>query len=223
MEDPKTTPPKRAYRSAVRTQQAAATRAQILDAAREAFGARGYPGTTVDDVAARARVSVATIYWTFGSKRRLLRAVLEGIGRDADIGPQISRIAQAGDACEQMLLIARLAASLWAAAATVLRGVERARGLDPSFDAWFQTIDDERRDGQRPVIAELHRRGLIREGLTVDAATDLLFVLSGPGLYSALVADRGWPSTAYESWLTTMLRQTLLVEGGNCPDGGSDR
>lgn len=53
----------------------AAPRERILDAALDLFGDRGLDGTTVRDIAARARVNVAAISYHFGGKDELYRAV----------------------------------------------------------------------------------------------------------------------------------------------------
>ncbi len=52
-------------------------RAAILDAARELFLTDGFDRSSVDAVAARARVSKRTVYDYFGDKRALLLAVVE--------------------------------------------------------------------------------------------------------------------------------------------------
>ena len=59
-------PGKRSYRSPRRAEQAAATRREVLSAARELFITNGYSATTIADIAARARVSLDTIYATAG-------------------------------------------------------------------------------------------------------------------------------------------------------------
>src|SRR5688572_12374699 len=51
------------------------TRARILDAALDLFGERGLTGTTVRDIAARAKVNVAAISYYFGGKDELYHAV----------------------------------------------------------------------------------------------------------------------------------------------------
>lgn len=50
-------------------------RERILDAALDLFGERGLTGTTVRDIAARAKVNVAAISYHFGGKDELYRAV----------------------------------------------------------------------------------------------------------------------------------------------------
>jgi len=51
------------------------TRERILDAALDLFGERGPSGTTVRDIAKRAKVNVAAISYHFGGKDELYRAV----------------------------------------------------------------------------------------------------------------------------------------------------
>ncbi|MGQ3674920.1 TetR/AcrR family transcriptional regulator [Xanthobacter sp. TB0139] len=55
----------------------AATRARILDAAREAFARDGFAGARVERIAAQAGTNVQLIYRYFGNKHGLYRAVLE--------------------------------------------------------------------------------------------------------------------------------------------------
>jgi AcrR family transcriptional regulator len=54
-----------------------ATRAQILDAARQILGESGYSAATTRAVAERAGVQLSLVHYHFGGKRRLLAAVLE--------------------------------------------------------------------------------------------------------------------------------------------------
>ena len=52
---------------------------QILDAAALEFSERGYAGARVDRIARRARVNKAMLYYHFGSKQALYRALLRRI------------------------------------------------------------------------------------------------------------------------------------------------
>jgi AcrR family transcriptional regulator len=54
-----------------------ATRAQILDAARELLRQEGYAATTMRAVAERAGVQLSLVHYHFGGKQQLLVAVLE--------------------------------------------------------------------------------------------------------------------------------------------------
>src|SRR3954449_7967513 len=61
----------------VRAEQAARTRSRILDAAAALFLDRGYARTTMKDVADAAGVARDTVHAVFGSKARLLTALID--------------------------------------------------------------------------------------------------------------------------------------------------
>jgi AcrR family transcriptional regulator len=62
-----------------REENAEATRAALLAAARRAFAANGFAGADVGAIAAEARVTTGAIYHHFGSKKGLFQAVAEAI------------------------------------------------------------------------------------------------------------------------------------------------
>ena len=55
------------------------TRARILAAACDEFGAHGFAATSVDRIARRARVNKAMIYYHFSNKRSLYACILQGV------------------------------------------------------------------------------------------------------------------------------------------------
>jgi TetR/AcrR family transcriptional regulator len=60
---------------------AAPTRDQILQAAEAVFAAQGYDASTIKDLATAAKVNSALLYYYFGDKERLYRAVLDRLVR----------------------------------------------------------------------------------------------------------------------------------------------
>src|SRR6516164_9928169 len=82
----------RRYRSPRRQQQARATRARIIAAAARRFLASGYAGTTMRAAAADAGVALPTVELVFGTKARLLKAVIDvAIAGDDEPGPMLDR------------------------------------------------------------------------------------------------------------------------------------
>src|SRR5262245_43041054 len=67
----------RRYNSPARREQAARTRQRILDAAGDLFVRQGYGPPSIRQIAAAAEVAPDTVYATFGSKARVLTAVLD--------------------------------------------------------------------------------------------------------------------------------------------------
>ncbi len=83
MRTPATSPSKSAVEPETAT---SATRSTILAAATPLFASSGIQGTTIRQVAAAARVNSQLIYYYFGNKEGLFRAVLEcAAGRVADL------------------------------------------------------------------------------------------------------------------------------------------
>ena len=65
-----------------RASQGAATRASLLNAARELFGTQGFSMTSLDDVVAHANVTKGALYHHFAGKEDLFAAVYEQVQRE---------------------------------------------------------------------------------------------------------------------------------------------
>ncbi|MEV3982363.1 helix-turn-helix domain-containing protein [Nonomuraea sp. NPDC049758] len=74
-------------RPGVRAAKAAQARSRMLTAARELFTERGYTATSMRAIAGRAGVAVQTLYFTFETKRSILKELLdvEVAGDDAPL------------------------------------------------------------------------------------------------------------------------------------------
>jgi TetR/AcrR family transcriptional regulator len=72
------------------------TARRILTAAEKQFAAQGMAGARTDEIAAEARANKAMLYYYFGSKGRLHRAVLENLFRQLrGVFPQADKAASA--------------------------------------------------------------------------------------------------------------------------------
>lgn len=67
----------------LRSQHVEATRRAVLAAARSAFGRKGYTQTSVDEIAAAARVTKGAVYHHFAGKEALFRAVYAEVEAEA--------------------------------------------------------------------------------------------------------------------------------------------
>jgi len=67
----------------LRSQHVEATRRAVLAAARSSFGKKGYAQTSVDEIAAAARVTKGAVYHHFAGKEALFRAVYSEVEAEA--------------------------------------------------------------------------------------------------------------------------------------------
>src|ERR1700744_6676091 len=69
------------------------TRTSILKAARRHFGDRGFAATTIDDIAASARVAKGAVYHHFPTKEAVFEPVFEQVS--LDLVSELDRISRA--------------------------------------------------------------------------------------------------------------------------------
>ncbi|WP_378742243.1 TetR/AcrR family transcriptional regulator [Nocardia brasiliensis] len=206
----------RTYRSPKREVQAAATRAEIVAAAHRLFVSEGYVRTTLADVAAAAGVAVPTVKLAFGTKRSLLMAAWDrAVKSGSDPRPVAEQewfleILAAPDAHEHLRLQAVYSRRVKARIAPLVEVIRAAAAADPEIDALWTTMQDEFRDNQHRTIQALQRKGRLRQGLTEQTATDLLYTLNHTTVYSMLVTQLGWTGEQYDRWLAGTLIEQLL-------------
>jgi AcrR family transcriptional regulator len=207
----------RPYDNTVRAAQARDTRRRVIAAAHELLLDKGYAATKLSDVAARAGVSVETIYKGFGSKAALTKQVYDATlaGDDEPVPmserPEIRAIVDEPDPRRKLALYAALARRLAERLGPLLAVLLRARGADPDLEVFARTTADERLAGCGPVVGMLASAGALRPGLDPARAVDLLWALIAPELYLLLVIERDWSPDEYESWLATAIADALLA------------
>jgi AcrR family transcriptional regulator len=207
----------RRYSSAVRAEQARATRQRVLDAARAQFLRRGYGGATIDAIAGRAGVSVQSVYNTVGGKAALLKAVYDTmLAGDDEPVPIIARptavaMRAATEPRRFLALYARMGREMYERVGPLLPTMltEGAAG-DREVRAFIDTIENERAVGTAGVTTLFHERFGLRPGLAVADAGDILWTLTAPEIALRLVEQRGWSLHKYEAWLADAMAHALL-------------
>jgi AcrR family transcriptional regulator len=208
---------RRPYSSTLRAGQATATRARILEAARSLFSVRGYPATTLDEVAAEAGVATDTVLHVFGSKKDLLHVVLDTVigGDDAPVqfldrkAPQAMR-----QETDQRVQIAMFAAGM-------TEQLERIRPLDDILrsaavvDADARALRDDlqlrqRRRAMRQLATWIAANGRLKNDMAVRDAADVIWTLTSPDVHRLLCTNCGWKREQYQTWLCSTLQESLL-------------
>jgi AcrR family transcriptional regulator len=91
-------------RESRRAREVAQRRADILAGAAEVFGAKGYDGAQMTEVAAAAGVSLASLYAEFKGKDEIYQAVVARMA-ERTLGVLRSRVAEVSDAGEALLAV----------------------------------------------------------------------------------------------------------------------
>jgi AcrR family transcriptional regulator len=196
------------------------TRRRLLAAARAEFAERGYVAATVTRIAERAGVSLQTLYSAWGSKRALVRAVMETAVTGVDEPDRLLEAGQvpapfAADAADgdprsvvgrlahQFRLLAERAAVGW-------RNYRDAAAVDPDVASDWQQLMDIRRANIAALVAGLPP-GSLRAGLTPAAAADTIWVIASPDSHDMLVRRGGYSYDEYEHWVRTTVEAALLA------------
>lgn len=204
---------RRRYHAPVRQARAEASRRRVLERARELFVRQGYAATSVEDIATAAGVGRRSVYDAFGTKRGVLFALLGELAPREQAEFREALRAAAGDAVEQLRLAVDFVTTLYDRSADVLDMVHAAAGADPDLVALDAEGGRRRFENERATVADWHRRGLLRPGLSRARALDVLWALTSPQLYRLFVTDRGWSLRSYREWLHDQLVRELFVEG----------
>jgi TetR/AcrR family transcriptional regulator, regulator of autoinduction and epiphytic fitness len=206
-------PVKRSYSSARREAQARETRRSILDAANELFVATGYAATTIQAIAERGGVAVQTVYAVFGTKRELLRQLIERTiaGDDAlpiTEQPAARLVAAEPDARRRAELDAALSRAIIERIAPIVRVAAEAAASDPELAAMMEAVKTARRREMTAAARILAGPDKLR--ITHEEAAATLYVLYSPQVADMLIGDYGWSPKRYEKWLARMILQAVL-------------
>lgn len=207
-------PPKRAYKSPMREQQAAATRAAIVAAAVELFVRDGWAATGMRNVAAAAGVSVETIYSHFRSKADLLMAGIDiAVVGDAEPvaladRPEFAALAQ-GTATERAAAGARLQTHIQRRTVALHLVLRQAASADAALGARMRADEERRRRTVEQACALVAGRPVTRE------ERDGLWALLSVEVWHLLIDLSGWSEEQYQAWLEKAILRLLDLDGSS--------
>jgi AcrR family transcriptional regulator len=195
-----------------RAAQGAATRAALLEAARELFGSLGFADTSLDDVVARAGVTKGALYHHFGGKEVLFEAVYEQVQRE--VSDRVVEQFLLPDPWEALLV----GCDLWIDA-HVEPSVQRIVLRDARAVLGWQVVRDvENRFGVVPLRGVLRRAvrvGLIEGGSLRPLALMVMGALTEACFYVADADD----ATAAREEVRTLMQKLLRGLSRTPPEG----
>ena len=200
-----------------RRERADQTRRRIVECAYALFRDNGYPATTMETIAASARVAVQTVYYVFRTKAQLLQEVIEtAAAGQNDAAPVMQRswmqaAFAASDGHRALALAVEHGVDIYARVAPLGGAIQSAAAAEPDVEAYWRRVADGRRAGMAQLIGRLVALGQLRRGLSADRAADVLYVLDSHEVFIGLTRDAGWTVTEFKAWLYGALCEQLLA------------
>jgi len=201
-----------------RREKAEATRRKILRAAHGEFVEQGFHGATVAAIAKRAKVAPQTVYFVFGNKPSLISAVIDTavMGEDEPIAPQqmpwFAAMLAEPDAAESLRVFIRGAGEVYQRASRISEVLRAAALTDEEVESTYRRHERLRAVGYRQVAEMLATKGRLREGLSLDIATDILLTVYGDTTYHLLTSEHGWSHEQTIGWLADSLPGLILAD-----------
>jgi AcrR family transcriptional regulator len=205
----------RVYDNSRREAAALETRRAVIDAAHRLFLEKGYGGTALTEVAAEAGVSVQTVYGQLGSKRNLLKEVIDvAVAGDHEPvamrdRPEAAAVLAEPDPERKLRMLAATFTQVGVRVEPIDRVLRSAAAVDPEVAEEARQEDRGRLLGMTEIAQHLHDVGALRDGVTVAAAAQVLWWLNGPSSFRPLVVEQGWSLEAYEALLGDLLITAL--------------
>src|SRR3977135_589338 len=173
---------KRPYTSTVRQEQAALTRARILEAAGQLFESNGYARTTVRAIAEAADVASDTVYAAFGPKARVRPALIAlrlaptpGVANVMD-RPEAQAVRQEAEVRQKLHLFARDIAAISRRVRPVYEILRTAAAVEPEMATVQAEMDGYRLVNMRRFVSWLAESGALR--IDVERASEIVWALA---------------------------------------------
>lgn len=189
------------------------TRTRILESTWKLLESDGGETVRMSDIAKAAGVSRQAVYLHFPNRADLLIATTRHLDDVLNVDARLekSRAADSG--------IERLTAFIdaWGNYIPEIHGVARAllamKDTDAEADAAWRDRMQVVRHGCAAAVKALKADGDLREGLSVEKATDLLWTLLSVRNWEHLRSDCGWSQRQYIEVMTSSARRLLTADG----------
>ena len=199
----------RNYRIGKRAAAVADTRARIVQAARAVFAQDGFHRAAVEEVARRADVARATVYYQFDSKLGLVGAVLDDIELRGEQERVIAALAHP-DAVEATRRAFEEGSRFWAADHVLVRKLTGLAAADPETRELILERDRNRLALITRLAHRLAEQQRLRPGCSVQEAIHTLSLLSSFEAFDQLFTGHRLGADAVAGLLFGLVQRALL-------------
>jgi AcrR family transcriptional regulator len=198
----------RAYRTRSRPSKSQRTRARIQEVVFEMLEAGRFHDSTMEEIAAEAGISRATLYQHFRSRVDLVDAICETFA----VNPELVGAKSAVGIVDPVVALDQTIASsmrFWASVDGVLRELYGVVALDPAAAELVRRQREDRRSPMRPLAHNLHASHASRPGLSEARILERLMVMTSYETYCELrLAGRSTAQTVRD---VQQIARELLV------------
>lgn len=175
----------RSYRLGRREVFIEETRQRVVEAALSVFSEDGYATASLDDVARRAGVSRATVYYQFESKTGLIEAAIDAIAARSRRG-RLQSVRESPARRAPLLTYIAERCQVWEDNRAFLRNVAGIAVLEPEVAELVHAYDQRQRQGLTWIVKRLHDAGQLAPEVTHKRAVDFLWTLTSFRTYDHL-------------------------------------
>jgi AcrR family transcriptional regulator len=204
----------RPYRLGKRAADIEETRERIVSAATELFGQSGFHAVTLDDVAKRAGVARATVYYQFESKSGLLNAAIAAMVER--IGSERARRAREhADPATGVRLYVKEVVAFLSREDALLRNIYGLAAVDPEVGRVVDEWEQRRKDVLAWLVKRLADQGKLRSDISQKQAVDVLWMLTSFASFDQMRSRSGRSVRASAAALSDMAALAVLAPARN--------
>jgi AcrR family transcriptional regulator len=206
---------KRRYDNSRREANVRTARLKVIESAKELFVELGYPATTLEAIAERSGSALPTLYRMFGSKRALLKAVLDTsfVGDDEPVAfgdrPQVQAALAAADPEALIDAFAVICCEVKDRSCEIYRVLSSAALVDDEAAELLAEVRQQAHTGRSRIVAALRRMDALDPALSRREAEDIVYTCLSFEVAWILTVERGWKDAQYEAWISRSLRALL--------------
>ena len=182
-----------------RARRGPATRKQILDASLRLFSEKGFPRTSVRDIARAAGITDAAIYYHFPSKRELFKALFEERGITSALS-ELEHATVAQPPLDTLTAIALAALRIMQLNKDFMKVLlSGATGEDPIATEEYRLVTERWRNAEARILREYVGRGELPAVDVLATARQLVILSVGPFIDELMAGrDQDGPEPSFE-------------------------
>jgi len=181
----------------------------MIEAARFVLTSGEVPRLELAEVAERAGIARSTVYLSFGTRSALMSKILDDSLSRAGFG-RLREYLVLPDAVEAMEKSLTQTAHMYSADHGVLRRMLLLARLDPDVARDYQLRQQRRGAAMRDLAQRLRSQRRLRAKVSVEAAAEVLWVLTSFDTFDQLFSGWGLDATSCGVRMVMIARSSLL-------------